>query len=58
MVSIWTSKYSQGYTYVKNTITPINSDNWSFIEIKTEDIEVVKNTNGYKKFLVNYFLML
>ena len=58
MVSIWTSKYSQGYIYVKNAITPFNSDNWSFVEIKTEDIKVVKNTNGYKKFLVDYFLML
>lgn len=58
MVSIWTNRYSKGYTYVKNTITSIESGNWSFIEIKIDDIEVVRNTNGYRKFLVDDFLML
>jgi len=58
MVSIWTNKYSQSYTYVKNRITLINGNNWSLIEMKRGNIGVIKNTNGYKKFVVCSFLML
>ena len=48
----------QGYTYIKNTVTLINGNNLNFIEIKRGDIGVIRDTNGYKKFLVDYFLML
>jgi len=58
MVFIWTNKYSQGYIYVKNAVTLINNNNWSFIKMKRGDIEVIQNTNSYKKFLVDCFLML
>jgi len=58
MVFIWTNKYSQGYIYAKNCITLINGNKWNFIEMKRENIGVVKNTNGYKKFVVYIFLML
>ncbi len=58
MVFIWTNKYSQDYTYVKNAITLINNNNSSFIKMKRGDIGVIQNTNGYKKFLVDCFLML
>ena len=55
MVSIWTNRYSQGYSSAKNTTTATNDGNWSFVEIKIENIGVVRNTNGYRNFLVDYF---
>ena len=55
MVSIWTNKYSQSYIYVKNCITLISGNNWSLIEMKRGGIGVVKNTNGYKEFVVCCF---
>ena len=58
MVSIWINKYSQGYIYVKNCTTLINGNKGSFIERKRGNTGVLRNTNDYRKLLVDYFLML
>ena len=58
MVSIWTNRYSQGYSSAKNTTTPIKRDNWSIIARKIEDMEVLRDAKSYGKSLVDYFLML
>ena len=58
MVSIWTNRYSQGYSSAKNATTPIKRDNWSIIARKIEDIEVLRDAKSYGKSLVDYFLML
>ena len=58
MVYIWTNRYLQGNSYVKNGTTPINDSNYSFIVIKVEDIEVTRVTQSYRKLRVSYFLIL
>ena len=58
MVSIWTNKYSQGYSSLKNTITAINDSMCSFLEMKMENIIAIRDIQNYEKFLVGYFLIL
>ncbi len=57
MVSIWTNRYSQGYSSAKNATTPIKGDNWSIIARQTEDIEVLRDAKSYKKLLSDCFLI-
>jgi len=55
MVSIWANIYSQGYSSVKNGVTPNKGDSWSIVEMKIEDIGITMHTKNCRKLLVEYF---